>query len=287
MPERQGILGNDRNIAKRLLESFLRILLWLQGFSIAFLVATSSPIDPYRLFSVVAPFVCVLVVRMLLRRDRVEQAIHLLMAGFYLAILPSIYRNGATVGATLSVPAIVPLAALLLGLRWGIWYGVLNLGTIGGMYLVMDVLAGQCSHPVFPVVNWAFTEILVVLAVVFYQAIPVMGLVTALRTANSEHRELDEAIEQLEKRNKELVAEVEVRTQGLREANDSLTRMAATLSHDLRIPLRSISGFAKVLAEDSVPESVQTQLSGIQSDVASLQLVLEKTMSNLRRESLS
>jgi len=232
----------------------------------------------------VAPFVSVLAVRKLLNRGQLALAIKILLAVFYLAMVPNIYRNGAMVGSTLIVPATVPLAAVLLGLRWGIWYGVVNLGTIGA-FCAAEHLGWLVPHLDYPLVNWAFTEILVVVAVVLYQAIPIMGLVSALRSANMEDRELAEVIERLEEQNRKLVAQVAERTQGLREANDGLTRMAATLSHDLRIPLRSIDSFAKLLAEEGMPESVQSQLTGIQTDVASLQLVLEKTMANLRRES--
>jgi signal transduction histidine kinase len=286
MLDQQGILGHDRNTAKRLFESFLRVLLWLQGLSILFLLATSRPVDPYRLASVLLPFLSVAVVRWLLRRDQLDLAIQIMLAVFYIALLPNLYRNGATAGSTLTVPATVPLAALLLGFRWGVWYGLLNIGTIGGFFMV-EHLGWRTVDFTFPLVNWAFTEILVVFAVVFYQVIPIMGLVSALRTANTEDRELAEVIERMEAHNRNLLVKVEERTQGLRDANESLTRMAATLSHDLRIPLRSIAGFAKVLGEEPMPESVQTQLAGIQTDAASLQLVLEKTMANLRRESIS
>lgn len=58
------------------------------------------------------------------------------------------------------------------------------------------------------------------------------------------------AREEIETLNRELERRVEERTARLAEANDELAGILHTLAHELRTPLRSIHGFAELLAED-------------------------------------
>ena len=120
--------------------------------------------------------------------------------------------------------------------------------------------------------------------VMVYQRLPAGALEAATERSSQELRELDGVIAQLEAENAQLSALVEERTLGLEAANQSLTRFSASLSHDLRAPLRSIAGFTKVLAESKIPDAARNQIAGLMADTESLQLLLEKTMINLRRE---
>jgi signal transduction histidine kinase len=56
---------------------------------------------------------------------------------------------------------------------------------------------------------------------------------------------------QMIERNARLEREVIQRTAALQEANDALEAFAATISHDLRAPVRAIGGYADALMEDA------------------------------------
>ena len=278
-----GILGHDPQLANRLLSSFLRYLKWMQVVSLIGQIALASTIDVPRLAGTVVILAGTFLIQRILDTGRVSLAIHSLLGTLYLAVLPGLAHCGIMVATTLILPATVPLAALLLGMRFGIAYAILNFGTLAFVFwLQTNGWQPPGSPTSLPV--WAFVEVMVAFTVVVYQAIPANGLVSALKVSDEKQKELDTVIDRLEAENRKLVAEVDLRTQGLREANDTITRLSASLSHDLRIPLRSILGFTKILSEERLEDGVQSQIAGIQSDISSLQLILEKTMVNLRRD---
>ena len=288
MSEPNGILTHDPKLAANLLGSFVRILQWTMGLIVVMvLVPTSDPSLPgIAVLSLGSPLLLLaatFLFRRLLKSGHTRLVSWLLLCCPYLAMLSGIWKHGPNAPETFLLLGSIPFAALLLGLRVGIGYALLQLGTLAAAFFLhptaKSVLPLESSLE-----SVAMVSMMVSMLVALYLEIPTQGLFSAIRISMNEQEELDEAIAGLESETRNLVHSVEVRTEGLREANQSLARLSASLSHDLRAPLRSISEFAKTLSEQELPESVAPQLQGIGTDVESLQLILEKTMQSLRRE---
>jgi signal transduction histidine kinase len=116
-----------------------------------------------------------------------------------------------------------------------------------------------------------------------------------LRTENSELRKAQETIlrlnEELEERVRARTRELEAANQELATANKDLESFSASVSHDLRAPLRTLRGFCQVFLDDygkSVPPEGRPLLDRVQESGARMSELIEDLLafSRLSRQPL-
>jgi two-component system, sensor histidine kinase and response regulator len=103
-----------------------------------------------------------------------------------------------------------------------------------------------------------------------------------LRTENSELRKAQETIlrlnEELEERVRARTRELEAANQELATVNNDLESFSASVSHDLRAPLRTLRGFCQVFLDDygkSVPPEGRPLLDRVQESGARMSELIE------------
>jgi len=114
------------------------------------------------------------------------------------------------------------------------------------------------------------------------------GGVVAFRDVSG-RKAAEREIQQL---NRDLEARVIARTAELQAANAELEAFTYSVSHDLRAPLRHMTGFAKILVEDfgpSVPEEAQKYLLRVESAALSMGQLVDAllNLARVRRQALT
>ena len=107
--------------------------------------------------------------------------------------------------------------------------------------------------------------------------------VTAIKTAQDELTKINEGLESI----------VQERTKQLKEANRQLEAFSYSVSHDLKAPLRRVSGFARMLQQDHVKEieneEAKRMIGRIASNVSAMENLIDDMLafSKFQRQDLS
>ena len=100
------------------------------------------------------------------------------------------------------------------------------------------------------------------------------------------------AAEETRRANAELTTQVQIRTADLVAANQELESFSYSVSHDLRAPLRAISGFAAIIVEDhgnNLPQDARDALNRVITNARRMGLLIDDLLafSRFRRQELS
>lgn len=182
------------------------------------------------------------------QRGNIQSASKILVFGLWLIYIIVVVLTATVKTSFITLPiALSATAILLLGTRAGFRYTaatiLITLGVLIAEQMGIDL---PVVFPAPPTASWFNIVIAFILILTpLNQAIKVLNnALQRARRAEAEFRALNTELEQ----------RVETRTAELEAVNEQLQSFSYSISHDLRAPLRAITGYANILEEDHVAQ---------------------------------
>lgn len=282
MPRHQvGLIDHDAKLRHQLLGAFQILCGGMVAVASAIAFVTPGPLDRR---SLIPPIVLALgtLVQHLLWRRHLDKIVSFVTVGsLFLAMITGTLLNGIEAPSAVIPLLSVLIAGYLLGRGYAWKTGMaLILVLLGG---IIATRLGYLPTIVAPEGVWSRIIAIQIVVSAGILAIPLRGLLSGVQRIDQEKAALEESVHSLERHRRHLTEEIARRTRDLELANSDLSVFSSVLSHDLKVPLRSIQGLAETLKSTSALTSPQTELlERILERSAQLDRDLQKAISNTR-----
>lgn len=204
----------------------------------------------------------------LIRQGKFKVTAYIIPSVFLLAVTISAYNGqGIHDVIMLSFPMIIALSGLLIGKDAAIY------SAFGGVACAASLIWMEINNPLVSEYQsfTDFGDLFVISVFLFATAIIVYSTMDII----------SKNIQELKQLNDELEKRVALRTAQLESTNKDLEAFAYSISHDLRAPLRSISGYSQILHQDfreNIDETGQRYLQNIYQSAKQMNTLIDEIL---------